>query len=293
MIEANRRVFVLVGAFVLVVGATLAGILIFLGSATRVFSSKLRVKVCFSDVTGLRTGASVLLSGVSVGAVAKIGLGGSCGDGAQVDLALDSGPVSRLSADSTARLATMGLLGDRLVALVPGHASARLHAGAVLRGHVPPDATAVIAEAGETFDVLLHIARRFDETLASTDLKQLLLHVAAVAESLQRQAERAERGPGLLHLLIYDRTLERQFRQLGPAVEHVADASRDADKLMVQLDKAANDLSQVVAYVKSGQGTLGGVIYDPAIYEDLRTIVGRVRRSIILRALARFIIRHR
>ncbi|MCU1282220.1 MAG: hypothetical protein JWM53_5766 [bacterium] len=293
MIEANRRVSVLVGLLVFAVGAALAGVLIFLGSATRVFSSNVRVKVCFNDVTGLRGGASVLLSGVSVGSVAKIGLGGPCGDDAVVDLALDTGPASRLAADSTAKLATMGLLGDRVIALVPGRASARLHAGAVLRGQVPPDATAVIAEAGQTFDVLLHIARRFDETLASTDLKQLLLHVAAVAESLQRQAERAERGPGLLHLLVYDRTLERQFRQLGPAIEHVAAASRDADKLMVQLDKAATDLSQVVAYVKSGQGTLGGVIYDPAIYEDLRTIVSRVRRSIILRTLARFVIRHR
>jgi phospholipid/cholesterol/gamma-HCH transport system substrate-binding protein len=293
VIEANRRVSVLVGVFVLAVGAALAGVLIFLGSATRIFSSNLRVKVCFSDVTGLRTGASVLLSGVSVGSVAKIGLGGACGEDAQVDLALDSDPASRLSADSTAKLATMGLLGDRVIALAPGHAGARLRGGAVLRGKVPSDAGAVIAEAGETFDVLLHIARRFDETLASTDLKQLLLHIAAVAESLQRQAERAERGPGLLHLLVYDRTLERQFRQLGPAVEHIAAASRDADALMGRLDKAATDLSQIVAYVKSGQGTLGGVIYDPAIYEDLRTIVGRVRRSVILRTLARFVIRHR
>lgn len=46
------------------------------------------------------------------------------------------------------------------------------------------------------------------------------------------------------------------------------------------------------AYIKSGQGTLGGVIYDPAIYEDLRTIVGDVRRNVILRALGRYVLKH-
>jgi phospholipid/cholesterol/gamma-HCH transport system substrate-binding protein len=151
----------------------------------------------------------------------------------------------------------------------------------------------VIAQAGETFDVLLHIARRFDETLAGSDLKHILRSVTAALESVQRLTERAERGPGLLHLLVYDRQLASQFRELGPAVEHVAAASREADKLMAQLDKAAGDVSQVVAYVKSGQGTLGGVIYDPAIYEDLRTIVGRVRRSVVLRTLARFVIKQK
>ena len=47
-----------------------------------------------------------------------------------------------------------------------------------------------------------------------------------------------------------------------------------------------------VAYIKSGQGTLGGVIYDPAIYEDLRTIVGGVRRNVILRTLGRYVLKH-
>ena len=40
-----------------------------------------------------------------------------------------------------------------------------------------------------------------------------------------------------------------------------------------------------MAYVKSGRGTIGGLIYDPAIYENVRTIVGTVSRSKILRAL--------
>jgi phospholipid/cholesterol/gamma-HCH transport system substrate-binding protein len=286
MIEANRRVSVLVGALVVVVGVALAGILIFLGTSTRLFARTVKVSACFSDVTGLRSGASVVVAGVTVGSVARVTLGEVCPGRARVELALDAGAVSHVSADARAKLATMGLLGDRLVVLVSGPAGERLQAGAVLEGEVPPDASAVIAQAGEAFDVLTRIARRFDETLASTDLKAVLDNLSATARSLRRVVARAEHGPGLLHLLIYDRALQQQVRAVGPA-------AGDAEKAIRQLDKAAADVAQIVAYVKSGQGTIGGLIYDPAIYEDLRTIVGRVRRSFILRTLARFILKHR
>ncbi len=292
MIEAGRRVSVLVGALVVVVGLTLGAVLIFLGSATRMFTRTIHVIACFSDVTGLRSGAAVLLSGVGVGAVSDVSLGESCGSAARVELAVDARQARRLSADSRARLVTMGLLGDRLVMLVPGQASARLADRAVITGEVPPDASAVIAEAGQAFDVFARIAHRIDETLAGTDLKAALADVVAVAQSVRHLAEQAEHGPGLLHLLIFDRALAQQLRAVGPASQEAAAAVADAEKAMAQIERAAADLSQIVAYVKSGQGTLGGVIYDPAIYEDLRTIVGGVRRNVILRTLGRFVLKH-
>ncbi|HEX8950399.1 MAG TPA: MlaD family protein [Polyangia bacterium] len=292
MIEAGRRVSILVGALVVVVGATLAAILIFLGSSTRLFARNVRVTACFSDVIGLRSGAAVMLSGVSVGAVTKVSLGDACGSLAQVDLAIDARHAPRLSADTHAKLETMGLLGDRLVALHPGSASARLHAGDVIEGEVPPDATALIAQAGQAFDVFARIARRVDEILAHANLDAALKDILATTESLRHLVDRAERGPGLLHALIFDRALERQLRSVGPAAAQAAVAVGDAGKAMAELDQAAADLAEIIAYVKSGQGTVGGVIYDPAIYEDLRTIVGGVRRNVILRALGRFVLKH-
>lgn len=292
MIEASRRVSVLVGILVVIAGVTLAAILIFLGSATRLFARTLRVSACFSDVTGLRSGASVMVAGVAVGSVSRVSLGGACGQVARVELAIDASEAAHLGADSRAKLVTMGLLGDRLVTLVPGRSPAPLRSGAVLEGQVPPDANEVVAEARDAFDVLTRIAKRIDETLASTDLKAAVGEVVATTASLHRLVDRAERGPGLLHTLLYDRALERQLRTVGPAAAQAADAVSDAGKAMSDLERTAADLQEIIAYIKSGQGTLGGVIYDPAIYEDLRTIVGGVRRNVILRALGRYILKH-
>jgi len=292
MIEAGRRVSMLVGAFVAVVGATVAAVLIFLGSATQLFSSSVPLSACFADVTGLRSGARVVQSGVAIGAVGKIALDPACGAGASVELLLDHDAAARLAADSRARLVTMGLLGDRLVMLIPGHSSERLSPGHVIAGEVPPDATVVIAQASDAFEVLTRIARRIDATLAEADLRVALADVGAAARALRRVLDRAERGPGLMHLLVYDRAFAAEVRRAGPLVTHAAAAAAGAEHAVSELDRALTDVRQIVGYVRSGQGTLGGVIYDPAIYEDLRTIVGKVSRSVVLRTLGRFVLKH-
>src|SRR5262249_42022243 len=99
-------------------------------------------------------------------------------------------------------------------------------------------------------------------------------------------------GPGLLHVLLYDRALATELRAVGPAAQKAASAVADAGSAMNELDRAAADLAQIVAYIKSGQGTLGGIIYDPAIYEGLRFIAGKVRRNAIRRVLGRFVLKH-
>jgi phospholipid/cholesterol/gamma-HCH transport system substrate-binding protein len=276
MIEANRRVSVWVGLLVAIVGVTAGAIVLFLGSATRVFGHNTRVTACFSDVTGLTPGAAVLAAGVRIGAVADVALGGSCGQRAQATLALDGSMVARLSDDTHAQLATVGLLGDRVVALRSGSASARLHAGSVIEGSVPTDANEVIAQAGHAFERLARIAGRLESVVADADIGGVLDDVATMSHTLRSLLER----------------FDRQASIVGPAMHNVLRASRDARSMMAHLDRAAGDTEKIVAHVRAGQGTLGGVIYDPAVYEDLRTITGGVRRSFILRSLARYVLRH-
>lgn len=42
-----------------------------------------------------------------------------------------------------------------------------------------------------------------------------------------------------------------------------------------------------------GEGSLGGIVNDPTVYEDLKTVLGNVKRNRILRALVRYAISNR
>jgi len=62
----------------------------------------------------------------------------------------------------------------------------------------------------------------------------------------------------------------------------------DARGMFADLGSAAADLKRITATVASGEGTVGGLISDPTVYDDLREVLGNVKRNRILRALVRF-----
>ena len=60
--------------------------------------------------------------------------------------------------------------------------------------------------------------------------------------------------------------------------------------MLPNLERAAGDLAQVTGRLHRGEGTLGALVQDPTVYEQLVTILGGVGRSRVLRALVRYAI---
>jgi phospholipid/cholesterol/gamma-HCH transport system substrate-binding protein len=61
--------------------------------------------------------------------------------------------------------------------------------------------------------------------------------------------------------------------------------------LIENLTAMSQDLRLIVADVRAGRGTIGGLLVDPSIYEDVKRLVGNLERNEILRALVRYSIR--
>jgi phospholipid/cholesterol/gamma-HCH transport system substrate-binding protein len=53
----------------------------------------------------------------------------------------------------------------------------------------------------------------------------------------------------------------------------------------------SDDLREIVGNVKAGRGTLGALLVDPSVYEDIKSLVGNVERNQVLRALVRYSIK--
>jgi phospholipid/cholesterol/gamma-HCH transport system substrate-binding protein len=47
-------------------------------------------------------------------------------------------------------------------------------------------------------------------------------------------------------------------------------------------------LNRVVQDIDRGRGTIGGLVRDPTVYEDLKTTLGNVQRNVLFKALIRF-----
>lgn len=100
--------------------------------------------------------------------------------------------------------------------------------------------------------------------------KNAVAELSKVADELGQLAEAVRtQEDGLAHQLLYG----------GPEGQ---------PSMGEELAAASRDLREIVARVKNGDGSLGAIINDPTVYEDLKSILGNVKRNRILRELVRF-----
>ncbi len=146
---------------------------------------------------------------------------------------------------------------------------------------------------------------------------QLAQSVAGLMSEAQQSAQRlnqalgrvdsilaaVESGSGTLHGLVYRdeggkliAEVQRAVAELGGVLTEVR-TGRGAlhslvyedgkTNLVTDLGATARILRGVAEEVQQGKGTVGGLLRDPTVYQDLKLIVGRVQRNVLLKALIR------
>ncbi len=144
----------------------------------------------------------------------------------------------------------------------------------------------------------------------SDEFRKLMSSAADVAGRLDSAVAKVDvlladvkNGQGSLHALIYDKKVAMAVTNLGEAADelagliHDAKTSKDgavyqlvygdAKSLLGDLAHAAVDIRKITGRINAGEGTLGAVINDPTVYEDLKEILGNIKRNRVLRELVR------
>jgi phospholipid/cholesterol/gamma-HCH transport system substrate-binding protein len=145
---------------------------------------------------------------------------------------------------------------------------------------------------------------------ASEEVRNLLASASSSAARLDGAIGQAEAllkairtGDGTAHALIYDQKIAKAINNLGDSANEIStlihDAKNskdgavyqlvygDARSMLGDLGIAARDIKEITTKIKAGEGSLGGVINDPTVYEDLKEVLGNVKRNRILRELVR------
>jgi len=177
--------------------------------------------------------------------------------------------------------------------------------GAELLGRVDRTIQTVerLVQAVEKEQGLLH-------ALIYTPQEQTLGRVVRLADRADALLKEIQEGSGLLHTLIYDREgvetlarLDRTSERLEGLVRAIQEGQGlvpsllfdpERTKVLDDVQAAAaglrtltEDLQTVVARLRQGEGTLGALIEDPTVYEDLSALLRGANRSLLLRTLIR------
>jgi phospholipid/cholesterol/gamma-HCH transport system substrate-binding protein len=146
-------------------------------------------------------------------------------------------------------------------------------------------------------------AERVDELIAH--LNQVSGRLDSTIADVQDVTAHVRQGPGIVHALVYDGEISkgvggsvhelhedlRAIREGNGLAHALLYGDTSSQHVMSNLNSMSDDLRAVVAGLREGKGTLGALLVDPTVYEDIKSIVGNVERNEVLRALVRYSIK--
>ena len=127
-------------------------------------------------------------------------------------------------------------------------------------------------------------------------------NVSSTSAGMAALVNEVQTGDGLANELIYggEDGLAQQLKALTSSLAQLTQDIRsedsmihaliyDADKAKIldDLGETMTSLKKTSAALENGEGTLGLLAHDPALYEDLRALVGGAQRNKLLRAYIR------
>jgi phospholipid/cholesterol/gamma-HCH transport system substrate-binding protein len=308
MVDSERQIQTRIGLFTLIVLAAVAAVVLFLTREGGLFTATYVLHADFDNIQGLTESAPVRLAGNNVGRVRSIYfLGPNAPVAIRVELEVDAGVRDRVRKDSKAMIQTIGLLGDKFVALSLGSPDSEPLEGAGPLDTVEPINFEEVAEEGRRLvGHLTGLARSSENVVGHFEAEMGGRSLAATLGAVQRLVAEIERGNGLLHKLVYAEegpgTLDElddmvgQVRSIlgeiqngrGTLHELIYPPEDEAASLTAIAD-AARSLDRILRKVDEGEGTLGALVNDPSLYEETRLLVGGARRSVLLRTLIDYV----
>jgi phospholipid/cholesterol/gamma-HCH transport system substrate-binding protein len=257
----------------------------------------------FADAGGLQKGAQVRVAGFQVGVVSGIDLVETKQNPrVEVKLRIEREWQGKIRQGSVARISSLGLLGDKLVEIVPGGpGNPPLGDGQMLmtREVMPPEEIlGVVAEisdtlrsAAQSMNVIMKKVEKGTGTLGKMiDDPRLYNNLDSVLVTLNHLILAINHGQGTMAMLFKDPSLYKNLNQTLANVNVISDSLRRGQgslgRLMREpgvyntLDSTSRRLEAILSRLERGEGTLGKLSKDEEMYQKLKDSSEELNRLI-------------
>lgn len=252
-----------------------------------------RLVAVFDSVAGLDDKSSVRVAGVRVGRVDGIGLEDRR---ATVGILLEQ-PLG-LTEGTVARIANMGMLGDKYVELVPGPPGAPvLPEGAVIPGSTPPSFDDAMRQLSQIGGSIQGITESFAEEGGGQALGELISNLAATTAEIRAlvAANRAQVDSTIRNFESVSQTLAKELPVLAAQTQalveqiqsviaenrtQLAGSMQNFEALTTDLRASAKDLETISGRLARGEGSIGKLLTSDEAHDELVSTLDSIQGGV-------------
>lgn len=245
-----------VGAFITIGLALVLISILVLGSTESLLVRKNKYHAHYTNVEGLIPGAKVVMGGLQVGTVSEVDFDVAHRD-IKVTMEVARTQADWIRKDSTVQIATQGMLGDKYVEISRG-----------------ADDQPILPEGSEIPNAA---GQGLSQFLSKSD--QLLVTLQSIAGSMDR----------LLKSFEYGKRSDMFFEGMAKTARNMSIASEKLNNEIseLHLKSASKNLNEILGKINDGTGTLGALVNDPGLYDDVKALMGGANRNRVMRNLVR------
>lgn len=260
---ARLGLFVFLGTVLIIIA------ILFIGNKDSLFSDTITIKSSFSEVEGLKTGAPVRLSGYDIGSVSDISLSPDSAGKVIVSMNIEESVQNFIRLNSVATIGTEGLVGKKVVSITPGSTEFEvIHDGGFIESDDPVNIGAIIAEAQGIMSNLKIMTSNFSEITTKVNSGEGTVGKIFNDDELYYSAVNLTESA--------DESLEKITARLDEVSNYIVGLGEGIQSIIGNVDSTMSNIKEVAVKINKGEGALGALIADKAVYDSVKTVISNI-----------------
>lgn len=260
---ARLGIFIFIGTILIILSVFL------IGNKESLFVDTVNVYTRFARVEGLKSGAPVMLSGLSIGTVKNIVLSEDSAGGVIVTMSIDKKLINFVRLNSEATIETEGLVGKKIISISPGTVDYEIVSeGGFINSKEPLNFTEVVEETTEILKYVKSITKDFADVVSKVNAGKGTIGKLINSDQLYRASVDITKSA--------DTSLQIMTKKLEELTNYIVDVGGGASRIFNNIDTVVYNIRGLIEDVERGKGVLGALIADRSAYDSIKTVINNL-----------------
>lgn len=255
---------------------TVAGLLLVVGilwlGGFSLGESRYGFSIMFTEVSGLVAGDKVTVAGLTAGEIISLRLAPFGKVIAEVEVDSDI----KIPVDSRISVASYGLIGAKVISVIPGGSDAYIEQDTVVQGVYEKGLGDVVHQMGEALTGIRTVLKSADDILTDQEGKELVKEALVNANAASFDLRQATADLSVMATELRAFVSEKKD-PAGEAIDAMESAVVGFGEVTGELKHISVSLDSIVRRVEGGEGTLGKLINEDEVHDEFLAAIKEVR----------------